>query len=509
MDDVEIPRQAAEPCTRPLVDQLATLDHPELASVLAGLDRRRLSGDHLLEVIAAEARHLAWVQAGMAASLSEFAHCPPVVAHPSARLDEWQEFAGDEAALVLKVSPITGSNLVGQSIDAHRRHPHLWAAWRDGRIDHRKVAVVTRTTSSATDAVKAVVDATLFDRSARPGRLSARDITIGQTPGQLQRRAHAALVAADPAAARVRTRTALKNRRLVHGTDRDVPGIGYLSGCDIPLTDIAAAYAHIDAIARGIKQLGDPRLLDQLRADVFIDLLVGNNPSSAPRPRDGATTRPTAPDPVIADHPGPADVASHAERGGDGPEDALPDNDERRPRTSASARPGVDLVVPIGMLAHLADAMRRGTVAEIAGFGLVPADVIARLVKQAAAQPSTWCLTAVDDTGRVVKHVRSQHDPTKAMRDFVDGRDRHCRFPGCTRRATNCDNDHTIPWEQGGPTCPCNLAPLCRRHHRLKQARGWHLVIEEDTDDARWCTPHHADTTAPGWRVDPTAGPPF
>jgi hypothetical protein len=164
--------------------------------------------------------------------------------------------------------------------------------------------------------------------------------------------------------------------------------------------------------------------------------------------------------------------------------------------------------VPIGMLADLAEAIRRGAVADVAGFGLVPADVIARLVKQAAAQPSTWCLTAVDDTGRVVKHTRTQHDPTKAMRDFVDGRDRHCRFPGCTRSATVCDNDHTIPAEQGGPTCPCNLSPLCRRHHRLKQARGWRLVIDQVTNDASWSSPHHIVATAPGWR-DPTVGPPF
>jgi hypothetical protein len=303
MDDIEIPKRVADSCVRPLIERLGTLDHAELAAALGNLDRRSLSGDHLLAVIAAEARHLAWVQAGMAASLSEFAHCPPVVALPSARLEEWQEFAGDEAAIVLKVSPITGSNLVGQSIDAHRRHPHLWAAWRDGLIDHRKVAVVCRTTSSASDAVKAVVDTALFDRSARPGRLSARDITIGQSPGQLQRRAHTALVAADPAAARTRNRTAMRNRRVSAGADRDVPGIGFLSGCDIPLTDIAAAYAHIDAIARGIKQLGDPRLLDQLRADVFIDLLIGNDPSPAPRPRDGSTTRPADPEPAATDDP--------------------------------------------------------------------------------------------------------------------------------------------------------------------------------------------------------------
>jgi hypothetical protein len=36
--------------------------------------------------------------------------------------------------------------------------------------------------------------------------------------------------------------------------------------------------------------------------------------------------------------------------------------------------------------------------------------------------------------------------------------------------------DHTVPWDQGGLTCECDLAPLCRHHHRCKQAEGWHLT---------------------------------
>src|SRR5699024_11789463 len=34
-----------------------------------------------------------------------------------------------------------------------------------------------------------------------------------------------------------------------------------------------------------------------------------------------------------------------------------------------------------------------------------------------------------------------------------------------------CSSDLTIPWKPdgtGGATCTCNLAPLCRTHHRLK-----------------------------------------
>ncbi len=49
-------------------------------------------------------------------------------------------------------------------------------------------------------------------------------------------------------------------------------------------------------------------------------------------------------------------------------------------------------------------------------------------------------------------------------------RDHHCVFPHCTRPAERCDLDHIEPHADSGVTCPCNLAPLCRGHHRLKTA---------------------------------------
>mgnify|MGYP003333776735 FL=1 len=52
-------------------------------------------------------------------------------------------------------------------------------------------------------------------------------------------------------------------------------------------------------------------------------------------------------------------------------------------------------------------------------------------------------------------------------------RDHSCRFPHCTRPATRCDIDHRQPHDRGGPTCPCNLVPLCRRHHRAKTHSAW------------------------------------
>jgi len=50
-------------------------------------------------------------------------------------------------------------------------------------------------------------------------------------------------------------------------------------------------------------------------------------------------------------------------------------------------------------------------------------------------------------------------------------RDQTCRMPGCTRPARTADVDHAVA-HPTGPTCPCNLHVLCRRHHQMKQAPG-------------------------------------
>src|SRR5829696_73352 len=65
--------------------------------------------------------------------------------------------------------------------------------------------------------------------------------------------------------------------------------------------------------------------------------------------------------------------------------------------------------------------------------------------------------------------VDSYEIPDRIARQ-VKLRDHHCAFPHCTRPAESCDLDHLQPHADDGETCPCNLAPLCRGHHRLKTA---------------------------------------
>jgi len=58
-----------------------------------------------------------------------------------------------------------------------------------------------------------------------------------------------------------------------------------------------------------------------------------------------------------------------------------------------------------------------------------------------------------------------------ATRRLVTARSPLCEWPGCGHRAVRCDVDHDQAWP-AGPTCACNLGPVCRRHHRIKQT-GW------------------------------------
>jgi hypothetical protein len=55
------------------------------------------------------------------------------------------------------------------------------------------------------------------------------------------------------------------------------------------------------------------------------------------------------------------------------------------------------------------------------------------------------------------------YHPSRALTHLIRARNGRCTAPGCTRPAARCDLDHTHPWDQGGRTCECNLAPPCKR----------------------------------------------
>ncbi|MFV0523002.1 MAG: DUF222 domain-containing protein [Acidimicrobiales bacterium] len=55
-----------------------------------------------------------------------------------------------------------------------------------------------------------------------------------------------------------------------------------------------------------------------------------------------------------------------------------------------------------------------------------------------------------------------------------------CSFPDCDRPFDWCQIHHVLPWQQGGPTDPENLTPLCSRHHHLVHEGGWRIELLAD-----------------------------
>ena len=175
------------------------------------------------------------------------------------------------------------------------------------------------------------------------------------------------------------------------------------------------------------------------------------------------------------------------------------------------------------------------TPAEVGGFGIVDAADARDLVAAAARDPRTrWCVTALHPDGTAAAHgcapgrhpaarhrqppalpagpgpdpppgtwprdwisglritmtpitrgscdhhhAEAGYRPSRKLRHLVRARNARCTAPGCGGPAARCDVDHTIAWDHGGLTCECDLAPLCRHHHRCKQAQGWQLEQPE------------------------------
>ncbi len=134
--------------------------------------------------------------------------------------------------------------------------------------------------------------------------------------------------------------------------------------------------------------------------------------------------------------------------------------------TGSEAAPQVQLQVTVDLptLVGLADEP-----ATLHGFGPLPPELVRVLAGDAIWQ--RWVTDPL--TGELLDQGRTAYRPSRGMRRFVEGRDRRCRFPGCTRPARRSDLDHREPWEEGGPTDRDNLVPLCRRHHRLKTFTRW------------------------------------
>lgn len=199
----------------------------------------------------------------------------------------------------------------------------------------------------------------------------------------------------------------------------DVPGMGWLS-INGRIDKVRLADHRLKLAARRRREQGDERTVEQLKADLALDLLIG---------KDGAA--------------------------------ALP----------AYARPITNLTVPIQTLMGIAD--EPGT---LSGGSVVPAS-LARMI---AHEPGgTWHRMLTDEAGHLVELSTESYRPTRPIWQHVVAEHSSCFRPACDAPSAEADLDHRVAWPIG-PTDTANLWPGCRTDHRTKHAPGF--GIEQAAD---------------------------
>jgi hypothetical protein len=256
---------------------------------------------------------------------------------------------------------------------------------------------------------------------------------------ELAGRVRRAVVEADPEAFESRRAAAVRGRR-VELFD-NVDGTRDLAGRGLPADAADGAFNYVNALSNAIKADGDQRPLDAIRADVLLELLRGRAPA------DLHSTR----------QPGePARAPRHDAPAGEHSIEAAAVTEVVREQITE-------------LLGQVRDSARPDRTR------LLMAEAARRIKDAVAALKAGWCAASTDAQGNHL-HGHGGYRPPAAMRRLVIARDHTCRFPSCRAPATRCDHDHTLAHHRGGPTCPCNLALLCRRHHRLKQRPHWTLT---------------------------------
>ncbi|MBC6459051.1 HNH endonuclease signature motif containing protein [Actinomadura sp. HBU206391] len=468
---------------------------PQLACALAGQRLNDLSDVELTELMAAAHRQTSWAQALELSAVAELSrrrhhddHGPAAAGHCTSEI---HEIVTEEVSLALTVTGTFASGLVVLAEQLAQQLRRTRAALEKGRIDLPRSKVIADALRGLDDALADSVEAAVIDEAT------------AMTTAKLRHRVRRAIKDGNPDAAEKRTRAAVKDRRLELFDNSS--GTGDLALRDLPAEDAHAVYNRINAAAQALKADGDERPIDILRADLTQALLRGLPLPEAVRHMlielagnlDPGRSRPTGPhddgtrDDGFADRTG---TRSQRETGRRTPDDGgSMDAIERR----------IDEALSHSIDQRLKRLLRQArTAGRLDGLDLLIAQAVQVMHDGLAELKHTWCRTtgprpgagpgpgarptpgagqgagAGADPGaepRPEEHGHRGYRPPAGMRRLIERRHPTCVFPTCNRQASRCDIDHTIPWHRGGLTCRCNLSPLCRRHHRLKQHPGWKL----------------------------------
>ena len=525
--DVLRPGPVLSALTEQAVSGLASLSDDQLAGALSAARRLENRAAYLQTVAIAEFAHRREVEREEAKSRKVPLHCRP------------GQFPGEELAAELVCTPHHADELIWEATDLTTRLPHTLAGMAAGSIDAVRAYLIWSYTWSLSPQDAARADEILA--GAAPGL----------RPDQLGRKAAALEMKLDPQAARRRKEHARRDGQRVE-VKHERSGNAMLAGRELDSVTALAAKANIDALAVRLREAGREGSLQQLRAWIMTELLQGHDPLdgltptpvAVPEPAGADSPGPAGPacddwpeDPGYRDEDEASDGRDTA-TGGVSPLPALInilvpagtllgwstapaqvgswgllDAVEtkafvRAASLSPRTRFCLTLIAPDGTA--LAHGCSRGQhpwrpasgpgwppgagtspARPASSRGDPPPEEHPDLVQ---AQRLADLIRRLNVTFRPIAHGACDHGdaeerytPSRGLKHLVYARAGTCSAPACNAQAVYCDLDHTVPYPDG-PTCQCNLAPKCRRHHRCKQAPGW-KADQPEPGTHRWTVP--------------------
>ncbi|NNM48027.1 HNH endonuclease signature motif containing protein, partial [Knoellia koreensis] len=382
--------------------------------------------------------------------------------------------AGAMIATRMGISTAAAESRVDDAVHQVTVTPQLVKAMHRGDLDGWRARVVTSELSACPDqAATTVMDLLLahvadrggWDETAGPLRTRVRRLVAKVAPQ----------VPAEEAAVAVERRCVVRTPA-TQGTDH--------WEAELPVESSLPMWHAIETLAHQLRQTDRTLSVNQARADALAQLVLAQADVTVLL---HATIPDTPTNPTNRTNGGDG-----GDVGGVRPGGAAPDNGSDSPPKPpvGTGEPG-DITTGDGELRPT----RVASLTEIGGLSSQPvlldlgnlgSNARLKTSTPLICDPNTGAVTSgmipaglgppSKTTKNAATPVRSYAMPTRMQR-LVRLRDGHCRFPGCTIAARFCDLDHVVPWPIGA-TDPANLICLCRRHHRIKQRRGWPSASE-------------------------------
>ncbi len=347
------------------------------------------------------------------------------------------EYAVAEFAAALGVSTLAGRRLIGHGLEIAWRLPQLWKAVQAGRVPAWRATRVAEATMALSQAAAGFVDRQV---AAVAGRVSLTQLE----------------------------HLVLEARIRVEGVEREDPEN---PSPDVPDSRHVSVHTEQVSFTGTVEVTGELDLADALHLDQALSqgaeqLKLAGSIESLDARRTTALGEMSRTQLALS-------------------------FEQTDPALSAGSTTTTKPVRPLTLYLHLSEDALTGT-DPVGRCENTRTPVSVETIRAWCGHPDA--VVTVKPIVNLAGHQRvDQYELPDRLKEVIDQRDGHCVFPWCTQPARRCDHDHAIPYDESdparGPTCSCNVAPLCRGHHRLKTHTPWRYRIIEPGVYA-WTTPH-------------------